>query len=173
MYMFCIRLLGCMVLDPIPRSENRIGHKLAAESRDFRCAHNLVYWRSGAWVGIGPGAHGRLGLAGGRRVGTRTERVPERWLSLVERQGHAEQPREPIGPADQLVELLMMGLRLAEGVPVARLEGVAGRPLEQALDGGALERLEAAGLLAREEGRLRATPAGSQRLDAVLRALLA
>ncbi|MFO1073232.1 MAG: radical SAM family heme chaperone HemW [Geminicoccaceae bacterium] len=133
--------------------------------------HNLVYWRYGDYAGIGPGAHGRLTLAK-ERVGTRTLRQPERWLAAVERQGHGEEPREPILPEAQLTELLMMGLRLVEGVPVARIEAIAGRPLRTAISAPALERFLAADLLRLEAGRLRATAAGRQRLEAILRRLL-
>ena len=133
--------------------------------------HNLVYWRYGDYVGVGPGAHGRLTLPEGR-VGTHTLRQPERWLAAVERRGHAEAPREPIPPAAQLTELLMMGLRLAEGVPTARIEAITGRELRQALQAPHLDRLLAADLLRLEAGRLRATPAGRQRLDALLPRLL-
>lgn len=133
--------------------------------------HNLVYWRYGDYVGIGPGAHGRLTL-GGERVGTRTLRVPERWLGQVERLGHGEEPREPIPCQAQLTELLMMGLRLREGVALARLEAIAGRPLDRAVDPRALRHLVAGGLLVVTPERLAASEAGRQRLDAVLRRLL-
>jgi oxygen-independent coproporphyrinogen-3 oxidase len=134
--------------------------------------HNLVYWRYGDYAGVGPGAHGRLSLEG-ERTGTRTLRAPERWLAQVERLGHGEEePRELVPAEAQLTELLMMGLRLAEGVPLARIEAVADRPVRQALDAAALDRLVAAGLLRVGGGRLRATKAGRQRLDAVLRRLL-
>ncbi len=67
----------------------------------------------------------------------------------------------------------MMGLRLAEGVPVARVEAAAGRPFAEAVDPRAVARLVAAGLLRLVGGRrLAATAAGRQRLDAVLRELV-
>ena len=125
--------------------------------------HNLIYWRGGDYLGIGPGAHGRLTLADGR-CGTRTHRAPEAWLERVERRGHGEQPRESIDARTAAVEALLMGLRLAEGVQRPRVAAV--------LDHHAERRLMAAGLLAQTSGRLRATPAGRQRLDAVLAALL-
>lgn len=134
--------------------------------------HNLVYWRQGDYAGVGPGAHGRLSLPGGR-IGTQTLRVPERWLAAVEERGHGQEPRERVGREDQVAELLMMGLRLAEGVPVARIEAVAGRPAAEVLDMDALARLEAVGLVARLDGRLLATAAGRQRLDGILHRLLA
>jgi putative oxygen-independent coproporphyrinogen III oxidase len=85
------------------------------------CRHNLTYWRSGDWIGIGPGAHGRLSL-GGERVGTETVRMPRAWLERVERVGHGERPRETLTVADRVAEMLLMGLRLTEGIAVARLE---------------------------------------------------
>ena len=132
--------------------------------------HNLVYWRYGDYVGIGPGAHGRLTL-GGNKLATRTVRVPERWLAAVEANGSGEEPRETV-PADaQLLELLMMGLRLSEGVPLRRIEQVAGRPLRQCVDAAGLDRALAAGWLELADGRLTATAPGRQRLDGLLRML--
>lgn len=133
--------------------------------------HNLVYWRYGDYAGIGPGAHGRLTL-GEERIGTRTLRVPERWLAQVERLGHGEEPREPIPREAQLTEFLMMGLRLREGIALARLEAIAGRPLARAVEPEALARLVEGGLLTLTPERLVASEAGRQRLDAVLRRLL-
>ena len=45
--------------------------------------HNLTYWRYGDYVGVGPGAHGRLTLPEGK-VATRAHRAPELWLERVE-----------------------------------------------------------------------------------------
>ncbi len=133
--------------------------------------HNLVYWRYGDYVGVGPGAQGRLTLAGAK-LGTGTLRVPERWLAQVEALGHGEGAREAIPAAAQVAELLMMGLRLAEGVVIARLEHLGRAPLHDVLDGRQLDRLCSAGLLRIADGRLRATRAGRQRLDALLRRIL-
>ncbi len=136
------------------------------------CRHNLVYWRSGAFAGIGPGAHGRLDLATGR-VGTASERVPERWLERVERVGHALHPLEPLDSATQVAELVMMGLRLTEGVPLARIERLAGAPWRDALDARGLARALERGLLTVTGGRLVVSPAGRLLLDGVLVDLLA
>ena len=136
------------------------------------CRHNLVYWRSGDWLGVGPGGHGRLGL-GGDRLATEAVRLPEAWLRQVETRGHGEKPRLALSAEDRLTELLLMGLRLAEGVPVGRIEALAGRPLALAVDGQTLRRLEDAELLRTDGGRLAATAAGRQRLSSILAALLA
>ena len=99
--------------------------------------HNLVYWRYGDYVGIGPGAHGRLTLDG-TRLATRTLRVPERWLAAVESDGNGEEPREQVDAGPQLVEALMMGLRLTEGIPLARLERIGGRSWRDGIDAAGL-----------------------------------
>jgi putative oxygen-independent coproporphyrinogen III oxidase len=134
--------------------------------------HNLTYWRYGDYIGVGPGAHGRLTL-GGEKVATRQHRAPEAWLDLVERDGHATRQRDLVPRAERLSEMVMMGLRLKEGVPLARIEEEAAQPFAQALDPARLKRLTDGGFLALSSDRLAATPAGRQRLDAVLAALLA
>ncbi len=133
--------------------------------------HNLVYWRYGDYVGIGPGAHGRLTL-GARRVATRARRLPERWLETVEREGHGQLEEEELAPADRATEYLLMGMRLAEGVELSRLAALAERPWEAVLDVGAVRLLEAEGLLQCAHGSLRTTAAGRRRLDAVIRGIL-
>jgi oxygen-independent coproporphyrinogen-3 oxidase len=134
--------------------------------------HNLTYWRYGDYVGIGPGAHGRI-TTGGRKCATRQHRAPEAWLDAVEREGHATRQRDAVAPDARLNEMTMMGLRLAEGIPVERFAAESGRPFEQALDARKLERLIEGGFLSLEAGRLRATAEGRARLNAVLGALLA
>jgi oxygen-independent coproporphyrinogen-3 oxidase len=133
--------------------------------------HNLVYWRSGDWLGVGPGAHGRL-TSGAGRIGTETLRLPEAWLRQVEARGHGEKPRTPLSPEDQVAELLLMGLRLGEGVSIDRLERAAAACPADPIDRQAYERMVGHGLLSLDEGRLKATQAGRQRLTAVLASLL-
>lgn len=130
-----------------------------AESR-----HNLTYWRYGDYVGIGPGAHGRL-TTGGAKIATATERKPEGWLELVEAQGHGMIDQELLEREAQADELLLMGLRLKEGVDLARWQMLSGRDpdpdREQFLiEHGFIERLG--------NSRLRCTPAGMLILDAVV-----
>jgi putative oxygen-independent coproporphyrinogen III oxidase len=135
------------------------------------CRHSLVYWRSGEWLGIGPGAHGRLDLDGAR-VATEAWRLPKTWLERVEREGSGERTRVTLAAEEQLEEMLVMGLRLAEGIELARLETIAGRSLEQILDAQALARLLEDGWVRLAGGRLAPTAAGRQRLNAILGALM-
>ncbi len=138
--------------------------------------HNLTYWRYGDYAGIGPGAHGRFAVNGGRHA-TRHHRAPEVWLERASRAGDAmatEQGSTVVSDADAVVEAIMMGLRTAEGVPLTRLDGLGGAPEEvrTALDRDSIARCIDAGLLADDPDRLRATAAGRQRLNAVLAAIL-
>ena len=133
--------------------------------------HNLVYWRYGDYLGVGPGAHGRLTLAGGK-LATRQKRAPETWLAAVEAAGHGTEERLPVGPRERLEEMLMMGLRLVDGVPRGRLETAAGQSIESLL-GRRLDSLIEGGFLTLDHDRIAATAAGRQRLNAVLARLLA
>jgi oxygen-independent coproporphyrinogen-3 oxidase len=137
-----------------------------AESR-----HNLTYWRYGDYVGIGPGAHGRLTI-GGQKLATRAHRAPEIWLERVAANGHGAHPEEPVGMSERRDELLMMGLRLTEGISRPRLRAELGADVGELLDGRKLGRLIDGGFLALNDERLAATPAGLQRLNAVLASLL-
>jgi len=133
------------------------------------CRHNLVYWRYGEYAGIGPGGHGRLDVAG-RRHATAAEKNPERWLSLVETGGHGLVVDDVLTRTEQADELLLMGLRLAEGIELARYAEVAGKPL----DPERIADLARGGLIqTTPEGRLRVTAAGFPLLDAVVADLAA
>jgi putative oxygen-independent coproporphyrinogen III oxidase len=134
------------------------------------CRHNLAYWRYEDYLGVGPGAHGRV-TRGAGKIATQQRRAPEAWLGAIEAgAGMAEATEIPRETA--LEEMLMMGLRLVEGVPLTRLEATVGRDVER-LFGAALSRLIEGGFLTLDDQRLAATAAGRQRLNAVLAALLA
>jgi oxygen-independent coproporphyrinogen-3 oxidase len=132
------------------------------------CRHNLVYWRYGDYVGVGPGAHGRIGNGKIRRA-TMTERHPEKWLALVEANGHGRVVDDPLRQDEQADELLLMGLRLSEGIELARYAALAGRNLNSAR----IATLEAEGLVEARDGRLRVTAGGFAVLDAIVADLAA
>ena len=135
------------------------------------CRHNLVYWRGGDWIGIGPGAHGRLDRAGGRR-GIATRRSPAAWLDQVETAGHGIETVVEDAAGDAVAEALMMGLRLGEGVD---LDGLSRRfgDLSRYIDMTAHDRLVRDGLVERAAGRLRVTAPGRLVLNRILGMLLA
>jgi oxygen-independent coproporphyrinogen-3 oxidase len=135
------------------------------------CRHNLTYWRYGDYVGVGPGAHGRL-TVGGAKVATRAHRAPEIWLERVEAQGHGAHEDVPVEPGERRDEMLLMGLRLAEGVPLSRFRAELGGDVADLIEPGKLDRLVRGGFLSVDDQSLRATAAGLQRLNAVLAGLL-
>jgi len=135
------------------------------------CRHNLAYWRYQDYLGIGPGAHGRV-TRDGAKIATRQLRQPEAWLAAIEGTGEAFDETTPIDRGSAVEEMVMMGLRLAEGISRRRLESLAECDAET-LFGAALPRLVDGGLVTLDSERLGATPAGRQRLNAVLATLLA
>lgn len=132
--------------------------------------HNLAYWRYQDYVGVGPGAHGRLTLDG-VKYATRGRRAPEPWLRAVAQTGCGGHTPEAVDGDGRLLECLMMGLRLTEGLPLARLAAESGRAVAGLFPAGAVGRLTAGGFLMADDARIAATPAGRQRLGAVLAAL--
>ncbi|MGE5777961.1 MAG: coproporphyrinogen III oxidase, partial [Hyphomicrobiales bacterium] len=133
------------------------------------CRHNLIYWRGHEYAGIGPGAHGRLDIAGERHA-TATEKEPQNWLMRVESFGHGVVTDEALTREQMADEFLLMGLRLAEGIDLARYARLAGRPL----DARRLALLREQGAIeTTASGRLRVTLAGFPVLDAVVADLAA
>jgi oxygen-independent coproporphyrinogen-3 oxidase len=135
-----------------------------AESR-----HNLIYWRYGEYIGVGPGAHGRILSANGRRAQA-TESHPEMWLTVVESDGHALVEDEVLSIEEQADEFLLMGLRLSEGIAPAEFEAMSGRDLDPCR----VASLIADGMVEyTPRGRLRVSAEGFPVLDAVVADLAA
>jgi putative oxygen-independent coproporphyrinogen III oxidase len=133
------------------------------------CRHNLVYWRGHDYAGVGPGAHGRLTIDE-RRVATATEKRPEAWLLRVEETGTGFTVDEKLTAGEAADEYLLMGLRLAEGIDVARYSALAGR----SLDPKRISILRGEGAVeTTANGRLRVTKSGFPLLDAVVADLAA
>lgn len=133
------------------------------------CRHNLVYWRYGDYVGIGPGAHGRL-TVGANRMATATERHPETWLENVENLGQGLIENAGLNEEEQGDEFLLMGLRLTEGIDLLRYRSfshrsVDPRRIKALLEHGMIEEIG--------ENRVRATREGFFVLDAVVADLAA
>ncbi len=142
----------------------------AVPGRESR--HNLSYWRYGDYAGIGPGAHGRITLAPPHIMATRRHRAPEPWAELVERDGHARVEAAPLSSSDRAREMLLMGLRLTEGIDAAGFADRTGVSLDAALDPSVLSQALDEGYLAWREARLAATSEGRLRLDALLAAVV-
>jgi oxygen-independent coproporphyrinogen-3 oxidase len=129
--------------------------------------HNLTYWHYQDYLGIGPGAHGRVaGMA------TENHRAPDVWLRQVVVQGNGLRVDEPVPPDIAQREALMMGLRLTEGINLTDWQQKFGQPLTSLVPATKITRLRTEGFLTTNESYLQATAAGLQRLNAVLGYLL-
>jgi oxygen-independent coproporphyrinogen-3 oxidase len=128
--------------------------------------HNLTYWRYGTYAGVGPGAHGRLILDGVRHA-TVADRNPERWLDGVERHGHGLSEVAPLSRSEEANEMLLMGMRLVEGLDFDRFRELSGRHLATS----AIDDLVALGLLEHtgiSGSCIRATPSGRLVLNQIV-----
>ena len=130
--------------------------------------HNLLYWRGHDYAGAGPGAHSRITASGAKRAMSAVK-SPEAWLTQVEASGRGFDSVETLSAADSADEYLLMGLRLSEGIDLARLAAING----SALDDTRIRALEAEGLLARRDTRLAATPKGRLVLNRLILELAA
>ncbi|TFL17558.1 radical SAM family heme chaperone HemW [Jannaschia formosa] len=141
----------------LPRYEVSNHARPGQESR-----HNLIYWRGGDWLGIGPGAHGRVGQ-GPARLASANHRAPGAWLDAAERSGTGSQSEEVLPRAEIVDEYVMMGLRRIEGISRARLTALGGT-----VDETSVARLVDAGMVAVVGDRIRATDAGTLLLNTVI-----
>ncbi len=128
--------------------------------------HNLVYWQYGDYIGIGPGAHGRVSDAAARRA-TEAERAPIRWLDSIEQERPAVS-EDVLSRGDQAAELLMMGMRLSAGIDRGRYAALKGHDL----DPQRLQSLTDLGLIWQHQGLIGTTAAGRPLLNSVLRELV-
>ncbi|WP_424930331.1 radical SAM family heme chaperone HemW [Amaricoccus tamworthensis] len=144
------------------------GYEVSNHARsEAECRHNLIYWRYGDYAGIGPGAHGRY-TRRSNRYGTVAWSNPEKWLSEIEAQNTGIRSTTPLDREDQAREMMLMGLRLKEGISLSRYKNLAGRDLNQA----SIHELEHLGMLEREDDRVKVTSQGRPVLNSVLNNIL-
>lgn len=142
----------------LPRYEVSNHARPGEESR-----HNLTYWRYGDYAGVGPGAHGR-------RLAQATERhkKPENFVAAVTRNGHGLKVESDLPPHERATEAMLMGLRLTEGIDLARIEARSGLARDAFVDADALARLAGQGLIVQNDERLAVTDDGILLLDSIL-----
>jgi putative oxygen-independent coproporphyrinogen III oxidase len=126
-----------------------------ARSPKARARHNLVYWRSGDWLGVGPGAHGRI-THDGARIATEAVRRPADYIEMVRARGLGWASETPLTASEIADEMLLMGLRTDEGLEIARIEAARGR----ALEASALNWLQQQNLIVLSDGRITLSRAG-------------
>lgn len=134
------------------------------------CRHNLACWRGEDYIGIGPGAHGRVRIAG-RRCATDQIPEPSAWLDAARRSGHGTRNAVPLNRTERVEELLITGLRLVSGIDREAFRRAGGREPEELLDMGRVSAIAREGLLRLDGRGLRARRVGRLRLNALIAAL--
>ncbi len=129
--------------------------------------HNLTYWHYGDYIGVGPGAHGRLTL-GDQKFATREHHAPQIWLEQVEQLGRAVHPFQSLSHEDRFTEALMMGVRLHEGVRLDHLSAQGGQDWQSYIDAERLRIVQDQGWLEVRKDVLRLTREGMLRLNALI-----
>ena len=135
------------------------------------CQHNMTYWQSEDYLGIGPGAHGRH-IKNNQRIATRGHRSPEKWLSLTLQQGHALTHEEILTDQESLEEILLMGLRLTGGIDLKKLDQYSRNEPWRNRATQKRKQLADEGLMVPEEQKLKTTPQGLKKLNAIIEYLL-
>jgi len=126
-----------------------------ARSPAARSRHNALYWNSADWIGVGPGAHGRV-TYGGARIAMEAQRRPADYIDAVNERGVGWITESRLTPLEAADEVLLMGLRIEEGVDLARVEALRGAPLNRQALGWLIEQ----GLVTQDNGRIRLTRSG-------------
>lgn len=129
--------------------------------------HNLIYWQGDDYIGIGPGAHGRI-TQNSRCSAIHQVYNPDLWLKAISEKGTAEQKRKSLSGDDRILELLLMGLRLRDGIEKAHFKTLTGKNLKDCLDPDGLQKLIENDYVEWTQSHLRTTKIGRKCLDAVL-----
>lgn len=133
------------------------------------CKHNLLYWHYGDYIGIGPGAHGRFTVSGIKQA-VRDHSAPEIWLERVRAHGHGGHSPEFVEGHDRFAEILMMGLRLSEGLQLSRIKKLSGIEFMDGIHKANLEKVMKEGWikLDPEAGVVSLTQEGMLRFNSIL-----
>lgn len=143
------------------------GYEVSNHARDgAQSRHNLIYWRYGDYIGIGPGAHGRVTIEG-NRFATECFSNPKTWLERST-DGTTEKPRSLLDPSEQAIEFLLMGLRLKEGIDPKRFARIAGKPVSEEK----IDHLSEIGMISATDDRIIVTNQGFNVLNAVIEHLI-
>ena len=136
------------------------------------CQHNMIYWRSEDYLGVGPGAHSRLTSIDGKRYAKRSITAPNAWLQKVENDGHALIEENILRLFEQFAETIIMGLRLKEGVPIKKIHSLTHKTTDQLIGNTTLKTLINEGYLEIDSFSIKATDSGRQRLNGVVSAII-
>ena len=131
-----------------------------------QCHHNNLYWTYGDYVCIGPGAHGRVSL-GDQKYAIKNYKAPETWLEKIKQHGHGQEIVDVLTAEDQLIEHLLMGLRLKTGIHKESFHQIHGASLAMILDPKKVTFLKGLGFLDESDTHFYVTPSGLLRLNTI------
>jgi putative oxygen-independent coproporphyrinogen III oxidase len=133
------------------------GYEISNHARGVgaRARHNMIYWESGDWIGVGPGAHGRVSHEGAR-IALEAQRRPADYIDAVNEHGVGWIADATLTGEETADETLLMGLRISDGLDIARVEELRGRPTNPS----ALAWLAEQDLITHEAGRVALTARG-------------
>lgn len=131
--------------------------------------HNLTYWRYGDYLGIGPGAHSRITL-NGQKTSQMMIHNPANWLKSVSEKQHGIQEQAALNADEIAEEVVMMGLRIKDGITCKDFKEITGFDIEKRLK--KIPLLCDEGLLELDKHSLRTTKSGALLLNSVIAKLL-
>jgi len=129
---------------------------------EHRSRHNLTYWEGGDYIGLGPGAHGRL-TVDGKRQATIAFNKPADYIRHVNETGSGVEARDILSRDDWAQEYILMGLRINEGISLSRYESISGHKMNPKK----LSALSEDGFIDIVNGRVRATQKGRPLLNRI------
>ena len=135
------------------------------------CRHNVHVWQGGSYAGIGPGAHGRIKIDDTVQA-TQRLKPPAQWLKRVAAEGHGSQSETPVTPQGRAIEMVLIGLRLASGLDLARLERLTGLVSYEVISEENLAAMVTEGLITLSSDTVQTTRRGRLVLNGIVQALL-
>ncbi len=137
----------------------------------FECTHNKIYWEYEDFIGVGPGAHGRI-TKGNHKFSTTSFRAPQTWLDKALAPETALQSFTQLSHKESCYEYLSMSLRLKTGTSFARMQDLAQKPTHEVISLKDLQLLEAEHFLCQHPGGFHLTEKGRCVVDSICSKLL-
>ncbi len=134
---------------------------------DQESRHNMHYWRYNDYIGIGPGAHGRLTIKG-EKYAQRHHRAPAIWLQRVATHKTGLQQQTRLTPDIRFQEMILMGLRIREGIPYAKITSETGYDFWNKVGVHHKKELELSQDLVPHQERLILTKKGRKRINTIV-----
>ena len=138
---------------------------------NYECKHNLIYWQSKEYLGIGPGAHSRVILEN-NKYAMNNIYSPNAWIAEVSKNNVGLQKKELLSPAEIFNELIIMGLRLQQGIDITILNHDMNLMMTELLASKKYLLLQQQGFITFEQNRIRLSPKGVEVANTIISSLL-